>query len=629
MISDMRTTAIHIAGALILTICLSASCRKELPARAEGGEPVTVTATISDAPDTKVTYTEDGNKLKSAWAAGDHIVGWDEDGNKLELEIASADRIASDGTAIFTTVTGSANLPASGNIYMIYAPGMHYSDVGTKTLTVDLSSQSEGVIPALMMATGTVTDRRISLSFSNEMSIVMVKNPKFAEAPNTLFGGLVLSGTNVNTSVKFEMVSNSLTMTPSAPGSIIKSGSFTTDSDGQPVSDVTFYFAVPPTSVQTEVSVSSLVPDGYSFYLQDRSFAKNKCYKIETPASGRFEYKITTKSYVGGTFTTDPASRSVWGHEVSITPQPAQYWELVPGSISVCEDESLAGLALLSNTFTMPQRDVTVDGIFRKIKYLLSAANATNGVFTFKDTATDEEILTNTYIDWDTNVTVVTTPDAYYLVDEVKYNDGTDDHPVTLDSSSEYKFEMPTANTTVYVTFKKQSFTITEAETSNGTFFVSATSSQWGETITVTATPGDHYIVDQMTYTDEAGIAQTITFNTSNVGTFIMPKKNTTVNVTFKKQSFTITKAATSNGTFTVSATSSQWDETITVTATPNSGYIVDKMTYTDESGTAKTITFNTSNVGTFTMPKADTQVNVTFKIQVPGTTPDYPIIPW
>lgn len=440
---------------MILTVCLGISCQKEQPSRIGDSSSVTVMATISDAADTKVTYTEDGNILKSAWAVGDHIVGWDDDGHKLELEISNSDRIVN-GTAVFTTVTGSASLPASGNIYMIYAPGMHYSNVGDKTLTVGLSSQAAGVIPALMMATGTVSDRQIKLDFSNEMAIVMVKNPKVEGAPSSSFGGLVLSGDNVNTSVTFGMVSNSLTMTPSTPGSITKSGAFSTDASGIPVSDVTFYFAVPPSSSSAEISIGSYSPDKYAVYSLDRSFVKKKCYRVTAPELGNREYKINiTQPSEGGTFSTSPAGRSPWNNEVTITATPTdKYWELTPSSITVTKVTTGPVGLKPDNKFDMPEEDVTVTGSFRKLQYTLTAAGATNGSFKLYNGST--EIISNTKIDWDTEITVQTTPNEGYVVDKVKYNDGSD-HYVTLDSSSSaYKFNMPKHDTEVSVTFKIQ-----------------------------------------------------------------------------------------------------------------------------------------------------------------------------
>ena len=80
---------------------------------------------------------------------------------------------------------------------------------------------------------------------------------------------------------------------------------------------------------------------------------------------------------------------------------------------------------------------------------------------------------------------------------------------------------------------------------------------------------------------------------------------------------FTITKGAETNGTFTVSPEGPAAAGTeITVTATPAEHYVVDTMTYTG-SGAAQDISF-TGNTGTFNMPAENVTVNVTFKEVTP-----------
>ncbi len=71
---------------------------------------------------------------------------------------------------------------------------------------------------------------------------------------------------------------------------------------------------------------------------------------------------------------------------------------------------------------------------------------------------------------------------------------------------------------------------------------------------------------------------------------------------------FDIAKAEASNGSFTVSSDTAMAGDEITVTATPNTGYAVDTMTYTDSEGE-----HDIPSAGTFTMPASDVTVSVTF----------------
>ena len=74
------------------------------------------------------------------------------------------------------------------------------------------------------------------------------------------------------------------------------------------------------------------------------------------------------------------------------------------------------------------------------------------------------------------------------------------------------------------------------------------------------------------------------------------------------------------HGSAHASAGASEEGKTITVTATPNSGYEIDKITYTPEGGTATDITSSKS----FTMPAAKVTVDVSFKAS--SVTPPGPV---
>ena len=74
------------------------------------------------------------------------------------------------------------------------------------------------------------------------------------------------------------------------------------------------------------------------------------------------------------------------------------------------------------------------------------------------------------------------------------------------------------------------------------------------------------------------------------------------------------------HGSAHASAGASEEGKTITITATPNSGYEIDKITWTPEGGTAADIT----NSKSFTMPAAKVTVDVSFKassVTPPGPT--------
>jgi hypothetical protein len=77
-------------------------------------------------------------------------------------------------------------------------------------------------------------------------------------------------------------------------------------------------------------------------------------------------------------------------------------------------------------------------------------------------------------------------------------------------------------------------YTITAAETTNGTISLSKTTAAAGETITVTATPASlWYELDTIAVSDSNGVV------TVNNNSFTMPAGNVTVTVAFKEKDFT------------------------------------------------------------------------------------------
>lgn len=96
---------------------------------------------------------------------------------------------------------------------------------------------------------------------------------------------------------------------------------------------------------------------------------------------------------------------------------------------------------------------------------------------------------------------------------------------------------------------------------------------------------------------------------------FTMPAQDVTVSCTFVKISYTITKAPAENGSFTVKlgdteVNTAQFRDKLTLTATPNEGYSLEKWTVTYMDG-EKEKSFNPS--GTFTMPAANVTVSASF----------------
>ena len=71
---------------------------------------------------------------------------------------------------------------------------------------------------------------------------------------------------------------------------------------------------------------------------------------------------------------------------------------------------------------------------------------------------------------------------------------------------------------------------------------------------------------------------------------------------------------STSNGKVTVSNNNAKKGDTVTITLTPNTGYVVDTVTVTDSKGNTVTVSKTDDTHYTFTMPEGRVTVKATFK---------------
>lgn len=188
-----------------------------------------------------------------------------------------------------------------------------------------------------------------------------------------------------------------------------------------------------------------------------------------------------------------------------------------------------------------------------------------------------------------------------------KYKDGSDWRSYTTKHAN--------ISSTDYGFYKKSSvaateYTVSVTTPSNGTVTTSPSGKAYEtSTVTITATPDDGYAVSAVNVVDGSSNVVSTTPVDATHYTFTMPSDDVTVTVTFARV-YTITATAT-NGSIEVSpATTAFEGETITITATPNSGYAFDSW-----SVTGATPASTTANPTTFTMPASDVSVIATFAI--------------
>ena len=233
----------------------------------------------------------------------------------------------------------------------------------------------------------------------------------------------------------------------------------------------------------------------------------------------------------------------------------------------------------------MPDEDVTVTATFKKkaepkpVEHKITIAETTNGTVTANPTNAAK----------DAEVTLTVTPAEGYELDKLTVAGKT----ATNVTVTENKFTMPDEDVTVTATFKEKEkptpveHKIIIAETTNGKVIANPASAAKDAEVTLTVTPAEGYELDKLTVAGKTATNVTVTDNK-----FIMPDEDVTITATFKKKAepkpetkeYTISKAYTNHGSFTVSKSKAKAGETITVTATPNYGYAVKNVYYIDDN---------------------------------------------
>ncbi len=120
-------------------------------------------------------------------------------------------------------------------------------------------------------------------------------------------------------------------------------------------------------------------------------------------------------------------------------------------------------------------------------------------------------------------VTLTITPDEGYAVGTVTVMNG--ETPVNVEND---KFTMPDADVTVTVTFNAIDYTITVAESENGTVTANPTTAHFGDNVTLTITPDEDCELVTLIVDDEEVTVE------GNTYTFAMPSHNVAVSATFR-----------------------------------------------------------------------------------------------
>lgn len=222
-----------------------------------------------------------------------------------------------------------------------------------------------------------------------------------------------------------------------------------------------------------------------------------------------------------------------------------------------------------------------------KPKYAITVNSGTGGTVTVSKSSTYKG---------DT-VTVTVTPDSNYRLLSIQAVQTGTSTGVSINNN---QFTMPAHAVTVTATWTKITYAVTCSSGTGGTLTASKSSAASGDTVTLTATPASGYSLASLTAVRTGtGTAVAISGNS-----FTMPAAAVTVTATWSNR-FTVTLAASPGGTLSANKVTANAGETVTITATPDTGYQLASLS-AKRTGTSTSVTITNNS---FTMPASGVTV--------------------
>ncbi len=386
-----------------------------------------------------------------------------------------------------------------------------------------------------------------------------------------------------------------------------------------------------------------------------KSFGISSLYSSDGTSFGTATTYGTVAVSIGGS----AASIGRKGDSVTLTVAPAngRYCE------SVTVEDSNGALVQLTNvsanvwSFTMPSSDVTIKAVFREtfsltaeVYFVDAGGNETKDTTGTYGTAS---LNMTSGIDPSVPVTLTTSAVSGYYCDSYEFTSGSD--PSTWIGTRSGKITSASqslninttlgAHQTVKVYVKEspaRTYSVAILSSISQSVSTDKTSARAGETVTLTVTPVPGYYCETIELFDENhNIIATVFDGVLKSGTvsFTMPAADVGVTATFESCYQITTDYNPGGGTVVVDDYAAK-GENVSVTATPNSGYILKSLKYSYEERTFIGINGKTGQpeydyrtvekdisvsggAGSFTMPESD--VTVTAEFESTSTTA-YPV---
>ncbi len=324
-------------------------------------------------------------------------------------------------------------------------------------------------------------------------------------------------------------------------------------------------------------------------------------------------YTIAIDEYMQNGVVVALKENAYYGDEITIETSPDDRYRL--GSVWYQDAQGANKTTITDNKFTMPAFDVYICAEFVGPYYMLSVV---------EDDTYDIDI----FVKDQSGKTLATSGDVVQIksgdqitITVVVYQEGLEDiafvgEIIGSDTvwNSAGVYNMPEGDVYLTPIYTLITYSIQAQPCDNGSLTIES-SSKFNTEVNVTATPATGYNLSELYYIRESDGQRVDIDGTS----FIMPASDIRVYAEFSNRSYTITKIAPENGDFAISKTSANYNEEITLTITPASGYSYFEAYYQTSSDV---VPINDSK---FLMPAEDVSITVVFtKTKYTITIPEF-----
>ena len=321
------------------------------------------------------------------------------------------------------------------------------------------------------------------------------------------------------------------------------------------------------------------------------------------------EAKVSTVSVsqqVGGTITlrnqrTSATStdrvEAIYGDTIIVTASLQTGYGLVSISYG-------SGTVSSGGSFQVGLSDITVVPTYQRISYSVSVTQQTGG--------TTSVSKSSAY--YGDSITITASPSTGYQLSSIQYSTNGGSSWTTISGSGNTRtLNMPASNIKVRANYSRVSYSVRTTSTTGGTISVSKTSAYYGDSITVTASPSTGYSLSSIQYSTNGGSSWTTISGSGNSRTFSMPASSVTVRANYTRISYSVGTTSTTGGTIRVSKTSAYYGDSITITASPSTGYQLSNIQYSTNNGSSWTTLSGSGNSRTLSMPASNIKVRANY----------------